>query len=293
LPYITRLERNKKQIKLECGDSIRIAFDNVKMKDDGYIFVDKRIHGQLNIGDLVYINSSDVILRVSDKFKYCNDKVTNAQHFEQKSSFYDNISAHSEIGNFDLDLIPVNEEEIIFEANNFDYYFDDKIINRQNSMTKAYKDIIRKCDHRRSSIKSSSALGSVENSPKKRRNIHIPKDKSLRATVIKCEVVKEGVIDLNSYLEFTDSDTKLDAKDIVDISNFHDFVINFVSCKVNNAEHLIDIKDLLIDQETKLFAKIESEKAIMNFDSILANCDGIIIKLDSFFSKIPKDEVIS
>jgi pyruvate kinase len=59
---------------------------------------------------------------------------------------------------------------------------------------------------------------------------------------------------------------------------------------VDNAEHLKDIRELT-EGKLKIFAKIESEKAIINFDSILAQSDGIVIKINFSLTKIPKEEV--
>ena len=89
-------------------------------------------------------------------------------------------------------------------------------------------------------------------------------------------------------------DTKVDPKDIIDISKLVDLDLSIISCMVDNSEHLREIKDLFTDEKRekiKIFAKIETERAIVNFDSILANSDGIIIKLNSFFTKIPREEV--
>jgi pyruvate kinase len=64
---------------------------------------------------------------------------------------------------------------------------------------------------------------------------------------------------------------------------------------VDNPQHLMDIHSLFpddINTHIKLFAKIETEKAIANFDSILLSCDGVIIKLNnSFFTGISKEEI--
>jgi pyruvate kinase len=122
---------------------------------------------------------------------------------------------------------------------------------------------------------------------------------NIRNKIIVCEVIKEGIIDLDNYLIIHDKNPNVDStrigpKDIIDISKLLNLDINIFSCMVDNAEHIKEIKDLFTDegrQSVKIFAKIENERAIIHFDSILANCDGIILKLNSFFTRIPKDEV--
>jgi pyruvate kinase len=121
----------------------------------------------------------------------------------------------------------------------------------------------------------------------------------LRNKIITCEVIKEGIIDLDHYLIIADNNpllesSKLGPKDIIDISKLIDMDCNMISCMVDNAEHIKEIKELFPDdirEKVKLFAKIETERAIVNFDAILDNTDGIIIKLNAFFTRIPKEEV--
>jgi pyruvate kinase len=126
------------------------------------------------------------------------------------------------------------------------------------------------------------------------KKVYSEQSMCIRNKVIVCEVLKEGTIELDRYLIMDKVDTKVGPKDIIDISKLIDLDLNIISCMVDNAEHIQEIRDLFIDEvkdKIKIFAKIETERAIVNFDSILANSDGIIIKLNSFFTKIPREEV--
>src|SRR5690606_26109883 len=122
----------------------------------------------------------------------------------------------------------------------------------------------------------------------------------LKNNVLICEVIKEGVIDVDKYLVLQHSNSnsqeksKVGPKDIIDISKLVKLEITLLSCMVDNAEHIKEIRELLSDdvkKKVRILARIETEKAIINFDSILSECDGIIIKLNSFYTKIPKEEV--
>jgi pyruvate kinase len=327
-PYITRLEGGKRQQKVRLGDTISIAFDDAKIKDSGIIFIDKKITKQVNEGDLIYISSSDVILKVTGKSKYikngtelngssCHD-VNNINEYKL-NVLRDNIFAFNTIKDLKRshtqcqDQPPTTEEPNFFDTSCFDSYLDDKIINRQDSINKTYSTIIKR--HRSKKIVTEEikenkkcisnyyltlATPNFESKYHKRILTQLPRvDKcSIKSTIINCEVVKEGTIDQDHYLIINKQQsqkTKLDPKDIIDLSKLPDLGVNIISCMVDNAEHLLDIKDLLTDEvknDIKIFAKIETERAVVNFDSILANSDGIIIKLNSFYTKIPKEEVI-
>ncbi len=104
-----------------------------------------------------------------------------------------------------------------------------------------------------------------------------------------------GYLEVNSYLKIPNriEKTKLSPKDIIDLSKLPELYINFISCVVDNHEHLQDIHDLIIDEHKKyikIYSKIESEKGIINFDNILNYSDGIIIELGSITS-LPIEEV--
>jgi hypothetical protein len=138
LPYITRVGQ-KKQYKAKFGEKLKLAFDNPKIKDEDVIFVDKRL--VLTPGDLIYVNSSDVILRVIEKNRYCDiekgvsielPKITNMR----KASLGEDL----------LNTSPL--EDLSFSATHFDTDLNDRIIHRQLSIQTAYKEIIKKSSRR-------------------------------------------------------------------------------------------------------------------------------------------------
>jgi hypothetical protein len=151
-------------MKVRLGEIVKLAFDDVKIQDDDIVYVDKKISECLNAGDLIHISSSDVVLRVTRKSKYCEQaapvvagNVLGGDNLDDKKnrrdSFYENISRYSEKEprklSHDIDSIQSTDEELLFDARNFDSYFDDKIINRQLNTKKAFTEIMKKRDYQK------------------------------------------------------------------------------------------------------------------------------------------------
>jgi hypothetical protein len=338
VPYITRLEGDQRQVKVKAGETVKITFDNPKIKETGIIYIDKKIAHLLKEGDMVYISSSDVRLKVIRKEKYCHHSVpkrtksfkevlkfTTDSFKEELRCIYDQEDSMEDISltkikEEDSDFSIDQDEQMLFEANHFDSYFDEKIINRQMTMNQTYRNIIKKHDFVKSnenfdkssqfSFTSSSIIPIIldllelESSYKIRRNLVKNSSEQIlciRNNIIYCEVVTEGVIGLDHYLIIGGDNSVnrcessiLGPKDIIDISKLIELNVNTLSCMIDNVDHIKEIRDLFPDSirdRIKIFAKIETERAIVNFDSILAESDGIIIKLNSFFTKIPKEEV--
>jgi hypothetical protein len=162
-PYVTRLEEGKKQIKVKTGQTVKITFDNSKIKENGIIFIDKKISHLLKEGDTIYISSSDAILKVIGKERFPSQslfkrnrsyrQLKNKDNFrEELRTIYDLdegswadiqlTKIKEEISDFSID----QDEQLLFEAYSFDSNFDEKIINKQLSMNKTYKNIIKKHD---------------------------------------------------------------------------------------------------------------------------------------------------
>jgi hypothetical protein len=162
-PYITRLEGNKGRVKMKTGQIIKITFDNAKIKDEGIIFIDKKISHMINEGEMIYISSSDVILKVTGKERYPSQNGYRKTHSSRnihksseswKEEFQTLYKEEGSFGEFCLTQIKEEEsefsidqdEKLLFEVNNFDSYFEERLINRQASVNKAYKNIIKKHD---------------------------------------------------------------------------------------------------------------------------------------------------
>lgn len=105
--------------------------------------------------------------------------------------------------------------------------------------------------------------------------------------MILCEVIEEGLIQKNRTISLQGKDIikecdipMMNAKDIIDLNKAVSLNIGTVSIFVNSSENLEEVKEILGEEarkNIKLYAKIETQNAIMNFDSILQKADGIII----------------
>lgn len=119
--------------------------------------------------------------------------------------------------------------------------------------------------------------------------------------LIVCEVINGGTIQIKKALSLLDKEQMYDseknicsAKDINDINNAFNLGVNIMSSVIHNETNVKEIKDIVGDDtknKVKIFARIESKEAIINFDSILDNCDGIIIQLGLTTSDLKFDEL--
>ena len=80
-------------------------------------------------------------------------------------------------------------------------------------------------------------------------------------------------------------------KDISDMENICNLGVNIITSQINNENVLKELKDLLGETKTKIFARIETNEAIVNFDSIIEKCDGIIIDHGFISTSIPYEDV--
>jgi len=124
---------------------------------------------------------------------------------------------------------------------------------------------------RKERIRSSTSLERVSN----------------RNNNIICEVLEEGIVYLNSSLSIRNKDINsgsdlsiVSAKDIIDINKCFALGINIFSFIINNVQNINEIKEILGDDQLskiKIFARLETQESLINFDSILKEVDGIII----------------
>jgi len=124
---------------------------------------------------------------------------------------------------------------------------------------------------RKERIKSSTSLERIAN----------------RNNNIVCEVIEEGVVNLNSSLSIRNKDLNsgsdisiLSAKDIIDINKCFSLGINIFSFIINNPQNVSEIKDILGEEQlsnVKIFARLETQESLINFDAILKVVDGIVL----------------
>lgn len=124
---------------------------------------------------------------------------------------------------------------------------------------------------------------------------------SKKNMMINCEVLIPGVIETRNVLSVLDKEityntdkTICSAKDINDINNCFDLGINIISAVIHSEVNLQEIKEIVGDEaqyHMKIFAIIKSKEAIINFDDILDNSNGIIIQLDHNSSNLNFDEL--
>jgi pyruvate kinase len=87
----------------------------------------------------------------------------------------------------------------------------------------------------------------------------------------------------------------LSAKDIIDINKCFTLGINIFSFIINNAQNVSEIKDILGEEQlsnVKIFARLETQESLINFDSILNVVDGIILNHGFKFYNIQYKDVI-
>lgn len=104
---------------------------------------------------------------------------------------------------------------------------------------------------------------------------------------IVCEVLVEGSVSLNSCLSIKNKEIYsgldsaiLSAKDIIDIDKCLSLEINNLSFIINNVRNIEEIKEILSEEQlsnVKIFARLETQESLINFDSILKEVDGIIL----------------
>ena len=104
---------------------------------------------------------------------------------------------------------------------------------------------------------------------------------------IVCEVLEEGSVSINSVFSFMIKKINygldnfiLSAKDIIDINKCISLGINNLSFIINNVKNIEEIKEIISEEELlnlKIFARLETQESLINFDSILNEVDGIIL----------------
>ena len=118
--------------------------------------------------------------------------------------------------------------------------------------------------------------------------------------MIICEVIHDGDIKCNKKIYLLDkniiSEMKIpiiSAKDVNDISSSIFLGIDIFSSVVKDSSDLDDIRELVgNNREIKILARIETNESIINFDSIIHKCDGIIISHGLIKSEMSYEDVI-
>lgn len=110
---------------------------------------------------------------------------------------------------------------------------------------------------------------------------------SSRNKAIVCEVLEEGEVNINSSLSIRNKDINsgkdisiISAKDIIDINKCISLGINIFSFIINSNDNIKEIKEILGEDQLKnlkIFACLETQESLINFDSILSEVDGVII----------------
>ncbi len=132
----------------------------------------------------------------------------------------------------------------------------------------------------------------------KRNRIKGKIDKKKEKNLIKCEAENSGTIYLHKKiflfgkeLNNINCESRLDMKDINDLNNICSLGINIISSQINNENTIYELRDILGETKIKLFARIETSEAFLNFDTIIDKCDGIIIDHGFISTKIPYEDV--
>jgi hypothetical protein len=104
---------------------------------------------------------------------------------------------------------------------------------------------------------------------------------------IVCEVLEEGSVSINSCFSFKIKKINyrldnviLSAKDIIDINKCISLGVNNLSFIINNVKNIEEIKEIISEEQllnVKIFARLETQESLINFDSILNEVDGIIL----------------
>lgn len=227
------------------------------------------------------------------------------------------------------------DEEMLFDAVNFDNSFEEKIKQKHQKTTKAYQKIVTKHKTHKPIVKDEIEFANCVNPKNKNNNdldklsgishlnisqfsdldqyiYHYKKERirsnsslsnlqsSRNNKVIICEALEDSIIYTHNSINLLGRDIvkeadipMLSAKDIIDLNKICQLGINIITVSVNSAENIDEIKELLTDEtksNLKIFARIETENALINFDSILNKCDGILIRHGLISPNLPFDE---
>jgi pyruvate kinase len=168
MPLITRIGIGNEFLNLKKGEIIRICYDyRTRIYEEGILYIDKKITNGLTIGDVIFINSSNVKLKVigfersshqnftSKKNNFKNFNFSNSSPFllgrdERRLVAEEKKIEHEKNLDYDNYFDDVDESQIIFEnqellnADNFDNNFEEKLKNKQQKMTAIYNNYIRK-----------------------------------------------------------------------------------------------------------------------------------------------------
>jgi len=167
IPRISKVGMGKKSvIDVKKHQLIKILHENVKIEEPDIIHVDKKITQCVNVGDRILIDSSKCILTVISKERYKRrnsiskisgykstshlNKVNSdldldidefLKDLEKEGTFNYNYSPIIDFNNF---LPPIKEEENSFYLDDHDISIEERLINKRNTMKKAYENIINK-----------------------------------------------------------------------------------------------------------------------------------------------------
>jgi pyruvate kinase len=123
-----------------------------------------------------------------------------------------------------------------------------------------------------------------------------------RNNLVICRAMNDGVLYLkntisilrNRILPLDNTESALVSKDIIDLSKITNLNINLVSAQINTPENIDEIRDILSEEDNKnikIYSRIETLQALINFDKILEKSDGIIINRGMVNTSLPYDEL--
>lgn len=212
-------------------------------------------------------------------------------------------------------------DELDFDNNDEKSYFndiknnnienkEDPLIKQKNEFIKQNKNISR-CNslhERQILLNAGFRFFSQKNNPLVKNNYN-----TLNKKVLVCEAEMSGELySLSESYIIGDyiSHSSLGAKDITDISRSLKCGIKILSSIINQSSDILEIRKTINEEEfkgqkteenleyriylsnrIKIFAKLITNKAIMNFDSILQEADGIIIDSSVLSNNIGYDDL--
>ena len=115
-----------------------------------------------------------------------------------------------------------------------------------------------------------------------------------------CEVKNEGYVASKKSVNICGTPRIrpfLSEKDIADIKFANKVGADFLAISfVSSSDDVLEVNDLLIslgNDQINIIAKVETEKAIQNIDTIISECDGIMIARGDLGVEIPMEKIPS
>jgi hypothetical protein len=166
IPRISKIGTGKRnQIDVKKDQLIKIVHENSKIEDSDIIHVDKKIIQCIEVGDQILIDSSQCILKVISIQRYRKrnslSKISGAKTFDKimqnnlgdNNDIYDDfleedITKKFNFNNEILDVIVEKDEDEQFQhVDDVDFSVEDRLKQRENNMSLAYKNIVKKHLH--------------------------------------------------------------------------------------------------------------------------------------------------